>query len=103
MSLIERALVGLEEMIRVVERQDYNAFLSLVSSRIRDKVDGDSFQDAMRIHSSRPLSRAMIDIGASKVVGENPPTVKLLLKNGRTLVTLIKEGEKWVTDNIFWR
>jgi len=103
MNLIERALVGLEEMIRVVEKQDYNAFLSLLSTRIRDKVDGDSFQDAMRQHSTHPLSRAIIDITTSKVLSEDPPAVKLMLKNGRTLCTLIKDGEKWVADNIFWR
>ncbi len=103
MSVIERALIGLEQMIRVVEMRDYIEFLSYLSLRIREKVDEQYFQDAIRQHSKHPLSREMIDINASKVIREDPLTVKLMMKNGRTLVTLIKDGEKWVADNIFWK
>ena len=99
---IERALRALEEMIRIVERRDYEQFLDHVSPRIRDRVDTASFQKAIDRHERTPLSVEMIDKDLSRVVSENPLMVKLMIQEGWSLTTFIYNGEKWVADTIFW-
>lgn len=99
---IEEAMGALLEMITIVEQKDYERFLTHVSDRIRDRVDEESFQSAINRHARKPLSLSMMDKSKSLILNDDPLTVKLKMKNGRTLATFIKTSENWVTDNVFW-
>jgi hypothetical protein len=83
--------------VELIKKQDVDGLKKTFTARLADKVTADAVKKA-----SGDLAKYTLDdlVGSVEAKGD---AVKIKMKNGRTLTTLVKDGGAWKSDTIWFR
>lgn len=69
------------------------------TARLRDRITADAIKAAQKQLASMTLD----DLVASVAPGSGKDSLKIKMKNGRTLTTLVKVDGQWLADTIWFK
>jgi hypothetical protein len=99
---VQKVVNILGKHIIAISNNDFQAFQKLFTNKVKDQLNDDVFRKCIALFEKTPLDIEAIDVENSKFLDENTVDLKLI-KSGRTLCKLIKVGNDWLADNIYWK
>src|SRR5262245_27962223 len=90
-----RSFIG--KQVELIKAGDVNGVKAGVTDRLKDRVTAEGLQKAKGELAKMTLD----DLVAG--VEDKGDSVKVKMKNGRTLTTLVKVGGAWTADTIWFR
>jgi hypothetical protein len=87
------------KQIDVLKQGDEAAVRKLFTPRLRDRITADSIKAAQKQLGTMTLD----DLVASAAPGSSKDSLKIKMKNGRTLTTLVKVDGQWLADTIWFK
>jgi hypothetical protein len=90
-----KAFIG--KQVQLIKAGDVNGVKAGVTERLRDRVTTDGLEKAQKDLGKMTLD----DLVAG--VEDKGDSMKVKMKNGRTLTTLVKVGGEWKADTIWFR
>ncbi len=97
----ETAKAEIGRQFDLVKRGDLEKLKARFTERQKDRITLEKVKKAQAEISHYTMD----DLVASAIEGEyqGKKTIKIKMKNGRTLTTLIQEGSEWYSDTIWFR
>jgi hypothetical protein len=92
-----RAVIG--KQIKAIKQGDEAAVRKMFTPRLRDRITAGSLEAAQKELGKMTLD----DLVASAAPGSAKDSLKLKMKNGRTLTTLVKVEGQWLADTIWFK
>lgn len=96
---IAKAEIG--KQFELLKKGDVAKLKARFTDRQKERVTADKVKKAQAEIQNYTLD----DLVASTIEGEyqGKKTIKIKMKNGRTLTTLVQEGSEWYADTIWFR
>lgn len=97
----ETAKLEIGRQLELLKKGDTEKLRARFTQRQKERITAEKVKKAQAEIANYTLE----DLVASTIEGEyeGKKTIKIKMKNGRTLTTLIKEGSKWYADTIWFR
>lgn len=92
-----RAVIA--KQVDVLKQGNEAAARKLFTPRLRDRITADSIKAAQKQLGTMTLD----DLVASAAPGSSKDSLKIKMKNGRTLTTLVKVDGQWLADTIWFK
>ena len=99
---VQKVVNVMGKHILAISNRDFQAFQKLFTEKVREQLNDDVFNQCISLFEKIPLDIEAIDVETSKFIDENTLELKLI-KTGRTLCTLVRVGNEWLSDNIYWK
>lgn len=98
---LETAKTEIGRQLELLKKGEIEKLRSRFTPRQKERVTAEKVQKAKAEMDNYTLE----DLVASVIEGEyeGKKTIKIKMKNGRTLTTLVKEGSEWYADTIWFR
>jgi len=90
-----KAFIG--KQVELIKKGDVAGLKAGFTSRLQDKITEDNVKKAQKQLGSMTIDDL---VGAAEGKGDS---IKIKMKNGRTLTTLVKQGGKWLADTIWFK
>jgi hypothetical protein len=92
-----KAVIG--KQVEALKQGNEAAVRKLFTARLRDRITADSIKAAQKQLGTMTLD----DLVASVAPGASKDSLKIKMKNGRTLTTLVKVDGQWLADTIWFK
>jgi len=92
-----RAVIG--KQVEALKQGNDAVVRKMFTPRLREKITADSIKAAQKQLGSMTLD----DLVASVAPGSAKDSLKIKMKNGRTLTTLVKVDGQWLADTIWFK
>lgn len=96
---IAQAEIG--RQFELLKKGDVAQLTARFTARQRDRITADKVQKAQKEITNYTLAELVASVIEGEYQGKK--TIKIKMKNGRTLTTLIQEGSEWYSDTIWFR
>jgi hypothetical protein len=93
------AKAAIAKQIDALKQGNEAAVRKLFTPRLRDRITADSIKAAQKQLGTMTLE----DLVASAAPGSSKDSLKIKMKNGRTLTTLVKVDGQWLADTIWFK
>lgn len=92
-----RAVIG--KQVEALKQGNDAVVRKMFTARLRDRITPDAIKAAQK-----ELGRMTLDeLVASAAPGSGKDSIKIKMKNGRTLTTLVKVDGQWLADTIWFK
>ena len=85
----------------LLKKGNVNALRARITDRLKDRVTKDSVKKAQKQLKEYTLDDLVESVEEGEYQGER--TIKIKMKNGRTLTTLVERDGQWYADTIWFR
>ena len=92
-----RAVIG--KQVDALKQGNDAVVRKMFTARLRDRITPDAIKAAQKELKSMTLD----DLVASAAPGSGKDSIKIKMKNGRTLTTLVKVDGQWLADTIWFK
>jgi hypothetical protein len=92
-----RAVIG--KQVDALKQGNDAVVRKLFTARLRDKITPEAIKAAQKQLGSMTLD----DLVASAAPGSSKDSLKIKMKNGRTLTTLVQVDGQWLADTIWFK
>lgn len=92
-----RAVIG--KQVEALKQGNDAVVRKLFTARLRDKITPEAIKAAQKQLGSMTLD----DLVASAAPGSGKDSLKIKMKNGRTLTTLVQVDGQWLADTIWFK
>jgi hypothetical protein len=93
------AKAAIAKQIDALKQGNEATVRKLFTPRLRDRITADSIKAAQKQLGTMTLE----DLVASAAPGSSKDSLKIKMKNGRTLTTLVKVDGQWLADTIWFK
>jgi len=93
------AKAAITRQVDALKQGNEAAVRKLFTPRLRDRITADSIKAAQKQLGTMTLD----DLVASAAPGSSKDSLKIKMKNGRTLTTLVKVDGQWLADTIWFK
>jgi hypothetical protein len=92
-----RAVIG--KQIKAIKQGNEAVVRKMFTARLRDRITAAALEAAQKELGKMTLD----DLVASAAPGSAKDSIKIKMKNGRTLTTLVKVDGQWLADTIWFK
>jgi hypothetical protein len=92
-----KAVIG--KQVEALKQGNDAVVRKMFTARLRDKITPEAIKAAQKQLGSMTLD----DLVASVAPGSGKDSLKIKMKNGRTLTTLVKVDGQWLADTIWFK
>ncbi len=85
----------------LVKEGDVDKLKECFTERLRDRITSDTVEKGKAQASNYTLDDLVASVEMGEAEGQK--TAKIMMKNGRTLTTLIQTDGKWLADTVWFR
>ena len=93
---------AIEAQIELIKKEDANKLKDHFTERQRDKITADVVKAAKKMAGSVTIDD-LVDSVTTDKDKDGKKTMKLKMKNGRSLTTLVEVDGKWLADTIWFK
>jgi ATP-dependent protease HslVU (ClpYQ) ATPase subunit len=91
-----------EKQIELIKKGDANKLKDHFTERQRERITGDAVKAAKKTAADANIDD-LVDSVTTDKDKEGRKTVKVKMKNGRTLTTFVEVDGKWLADTIWFK
>jgi hypothetical protein len=91
-----------QAQVDAIKAGDLDKVKAGLSARLRDKVTADNVKKA-QAQAAKMTIDDLVDSVEAKPDAKAPTSIKVKMKNGRTLTTIITVDGKWVADTLWFK